>query len=53
MKLGAYGCLRVAMTLFPEGVLMWQNEIALLAVIGIVYGATVALVTIITWRPAR
>jgi NADH-quinone oxidoreductase subunit M len=44
MKLGAYGCLRVAMTLFPEGVLMWQNEIALLAVIGIVYGATVALV---------
>ena len=44
MKLGAYGCLRVAMTLFPEGVRMWQNEIAALAVIGIVYGAGVALV---------
>ena len=44
MKLGAYGCLRVAMVLFPEGVRMWQNEIALLAVIGIVYGAGVALV---------
>ncbi len=44
MKLGAYGALRVAMTLFPDGLRYWQNEIALLAVIGIVYGATVALV---------
>ncbi|MGA3178863.1 MAG: NADH-quinone oxidoreductase subunit M [Verrucomicrobiota bacterium] len=44
MKLGAYGALRVAMTLFPDGLRAWQNEIALLAVIGIVYGATVALV---------
>ncbi len=44
MKLGAYGCLRVAMVLFPEGVRMWQGEIAALAVIGIVYGAGVALV---------
>ena len=44
MKLGAYGCLRVAMVLFPDGVRMWQNEIAALAVIGIVYGAGVALV---------
>jgi NADH-quinone oxidoreductase subunit M len=44
MKLGAYGALRVAMTLFPLGLAQWRNEIALLAVIGIVYGATVALV---------
>jgi NADH-quinone oxidoreductase subunit M len=44
MKLGAYGCLRVAMVLFPEGVREWQWAIALLAVIGIVYGAGVALV---------
>ncbi|MGA2749003.1 MAG: NADH-quinone oxidoreductase subunit M [Verrucomicrobiota bacterium] len=44
MKLGAYGALRVAMTLFPIGLHTWQNTIALLAVIGIVYGATVALV---------
>jgi NADH-quinone oxidoreductase subunit M len=44
MKLGAYGCLRVAMVLFPDGARMWQNEIAALAVIGIVYGAGVALV---------
>lgn len=44
MKLGAYGCLRVAMTLFPEGVEAWKMWIAALAVIGIVYGALVALV---------
>jgi NADH-quinone oxidoreductase subunit M len=44
MKLGAYGALRVAMTLFPDGLRFWQNEIALLAVIGIVYAGSVALV---------
>jgi NADH-quinone oxidoreductase subunit M len=44
MKLGAYGCLRVAMTLFPEGLDAWKMWIAVLAVIGIVYGAMVALV---------
>jgi len=54
MKLGAYGCLRVAMTLFPLGlgpwgfhVLglgSWRDVFSLLAVIGIVYGALVALV---------
>ncbi|HSU54271.1 MAG TPA: NADH-quinone oxidoreductase subunit M [Candidatus Dormibacteraeota bacterium] len=78
MKLGAYGCLRVAMTLFPHGLDPWQVQsycpgllnslsthsvieniqwllslvgleswrdvFSLLAVIGIVYGAMVALV---------
>src|ERR1051326_6791150 len=78
MKLGAYGCLRVAMILFPHGLdpwtivpcnpgvfaslwhrspvqniqwllhlvgfNSWRNVIAVLAVIGIVYGAMVALV---------
>ena len=44
MKLGAYGALRVAMTLFPEGLNAWRDEIGLLAVIGILYGAGVALV---------
>src|SRR5262249_53776433 len=78
MKLGAYGCLRVAMTLFPHGMdpwtispycpglvnslanhsllenvqwalhlvglSSWRDVFSLLAVIGIVYGATVALV---------
>jgi NADH-quinone oxidoreductase subunit M len=54
MKLGAYGCLRVAMTLFPHGldpwgwsflgIGSWRAVFALLAVIGIVYGAAVALI---------
>jgi NADH-quinone oxidoreductase subunit M len=43
MKLGAYGAFRVAMILFPLGVMAWRHEIAVLAVIGIVYGAMVAL----------
>jgi NADH-quinone oxidoreductase subunit M len=54
MKLGAYGCLRVAMTLFPLGLTpwgfhvvglgSWRDVFALLGVIGIVYGALVAMV---------
>jgi NADH-quinone oxidoreductase subunit M len=44
MKLGAYGALRVAMTLFPQGLNAWREVIAILAVVGIVYGAMVALV---------
>jgi NADH-quinone oxidoreductase subunit M len=44
MKLGAYGCLRVAMTLFPAGLEKWREFFAVLAVIGILYGAMVALV---------
>jgi NADH-quinone oxidoreductase subunit M len=54
MKLGAYGCLRVAMTLFPLGLApwglhvlglgSWRDVIAVLAAVGIVYGAMVALV---------
>jgi NADH-quinone oxidoreductase subunit M len=54
MKLGAYGCLRVGMALFPHGLdpwgfsLLgfgsWRDVFAVLAVIGIVYGALVALV---------
>jgi NADH-quinone oxidoreductase subunit M len=53
MKLGAYGCLRVAMGVFPRGLDpwgfsflglgSWRDVFALLAVIGIVYGALVAL----------
>jgi NADH-quinone oxidoreductase subunit M len=54
MKLGAYGCLRVAIGLFPEGLGQWSFHLlglgswrevfAVLGVIGIVYGAMVALV---------
>src|ERR1051325_368193 len=43
MKLGAYAALRVAMNLFPPGIQMWTKWIAVLAVIGIVYAAAVAL----------
>ena len=43
MKLGAYGALRVAMNLLPAGFHTWSNWIAVLAVIGIVYAAAVAL----------
>ncbi len=44
MKLGAYGALRVGMALFPEGARYWAPWIGWLAVIGIVYGALIALV---------
>ena len=53
MKLGAYGCLRVGIGLFPHGldpwgssmlgIGSWRDVFAALAVIGIVYGALVAL----------
>lgn len=44
MKLGAYGCLRVAMPLFPEALAFWQPAIAWLAIAGILYAGLVALV---------
>ena len=54
MKLGAYGCLRVAMTLFPLGLAPWHSHVlglaswrdvfAVLAIAGILHGALVALV---------
>jgi NADH-quinone oxidoreductase subunit M len=43
MKLGAYGALRVAMNIFPQGFHMWSRYIAVFAVIGILYAAAVAL----------
>ncbi|MGD0292733.1 MAG: NADH-quinone oxidoreductase subunit M [Terracidiphilus sp.] len=53
MKLGAYGCLRVGIALFPRGldpwgfsfigIGSWRDVFAVLAIIGIVYGALVAL----------
>ncbi len=53
MKLGAYGCLRAGIWLFPRGldpwgfsllgIGSWRDVFAILAIIGIVYGALVAL----------
>lgn len=39
MKLGGYGCLRVATFLMPEGASAWSWVIILLATIAIIYGA--------------
>ncbi|MBA4138464.1 MAG: NADH-quinone oxidoreductase subunit M [Opitutus sp.] len=44
MKLGAYGCLRVAMATFPEGLAYFAPAIAWLAIIGIIYAGLIALV---------
>ncbi len=44
MKLGAYGCLRVAMATFPTGLAYFAPTIAWLALIGIIYAGLVALV---------
>ena len=39
MKLGAYGCLVVAVWLLPEGANFWLPAVALLAIVNIVYGS--------------
>jgi NADH-quinone oxidoreductase subunit M len=43
MKLGGYGCLRVATYLLPEGAKEYANIIIILSVIGILYGAFVTM----------
>ena len=44
LKMGAYGLLRFAIPLFPEGARAYAPAILTIAVIGIVYGALMALV---------
>lgn len=43
MKLGGYGCLRVATYLLPEGAKEYANIIIILSAIGILYGAFVTM----------
>jgi len=43
MKIGAFGVLRIGMFLCPEGWQHWAQLMALLAAVGIVYGALVGL----------
>jgi len=43
MKLGAFGILRIAIGILPQGAAFWAPTFAVLATIGIVYGAFVAL----------
>ncbi|PDV96701.1 complex I subunit 4 family protein [Candidatus Chloroploca asiatica] len=43
MKLGSYGCLRAAMWLMPAGANAWLPVVAGLALLNVVYGATIAM----------
>ncbi len=43
MKLGAYGIIRVGITLFPEGAMDWQIPLIALGTINVVYGAMAAM----------
>jgi len=44
LKMGTYGLLRFAFPLFPQAALHFAPYIAILAIIGVVYGALVAMV---------
>ena len=44
LKMGTYGFLRLVLPLFPEATAYWAWLMMLLAVIGIIYGALVAMV---------
>jgi NADH-quinone oxidoreductase subunit M len=44
LKMGTYGLVRFSFPLFPEAAAAWAPWLAILAVVGIVYGALVAMV---------
>jgi NADH-quinone oxidoreductase subunit M len=44
LKMGTYGLMRFAFPLFPQAAVEWAPVLALLSVVGIVYGALVAMV---------
>ena len=44
LKMGAYGLIRICLTLFPSGVHEFAGWLAVLAVINIIYGAGICLV---------
>jgi NADH-quinone oxidoreductase subunit M len=44
LKMGTYGLVRFAFPLFPDAAISWAPVLALLSVVGIVYGALVAMV---------
>jgi NADH-quinone oxidoreductase subunit M len=43
LKMGTYGMLRISWPMFPDGVMAFQNIIAIIGVVSIVYGALCAL----------
>jgi NADH-quinone oxidoreductase subunit M len=46
LKVGAYGLIRFNLSLFPEASTYFKNFVSVLALIGIVYGAVVALIQV-------
>ena len=44
LKMGTYGLVRFAFPLFPDAAIAWAPLLAILSVIGIIYGALVAMV---------
>jgi NADH-quinone oxidoreductase subunit M len=44
LKMGGYGMLRFNLPLFPDGTDAWSTTVIVLSIIGIIYGALVALV---------
>jgi NADH-quinone oxidoreductase subunit M len=46
LKIGAYGLIRFNLALFPEASHYFKNFVSILALIGIVYGAVVALIQV-------
>lgn len=43
LKLGAYGIIRLGVTLFPDGLAQWATVIAIIGAINVVYGALCAM----------
>ncbi|SHL19215.1 complex I subunit 4 family protein [Hymenobacter psychrotolerans] len=43
LKMGIYGCMRWLLPVVPMGVDYWQNLVLILAIIGIIYGAIIAI----------
>ncbi|QKG57181.1 NADH-quinone oxidoreductase subunit M [Hymenobacter sp. BRD128] len=43
LKMGVYGCLRWLLPVVPLGVSQWQQLVEVLAIIGIIYGAIIAI----------
>ncbi|TDN39959.1 NADH-quinone oxidoreductase subunit M [Hymenobacter sp. UV11] len=43
LKMGIYGCLRWLLPVVPLGVTQWQQLVMVLAIIGIIYGAIIAI----------
>ncbi|TGE07583.1 complex I subunit 4 family protein [Hymenobacter fodinae] len=43
LKMGIYGCMRWLLPVVPSGVSQWQNLVLILAIIGIIYGAIIAI----------